>query len=479
MNKILKFKYLLIIFFTINSCLLAESEENGHDSTKIIVNKTVEIDSTKIKSNDAELQKVEVSQFVSPEVCGKCHTEIYEQWKGSMHSKAFQDPLWQAITKLFNADIKTEDEILAMKSCIKCHTPLGFRSGAISDLNFDYSKLAFLPSQGIFCNWCHNINEAEHIGDAGYKMRTQLGKEGIPLMLGPRKDAYTDSHLSKYSQLHTRSEFCGLCHNVSHQVNKLKIENTYDEWKDSPYNTGDPETSTHCQDCHMRQKPGMPVTGKTKLPDNPGKSAKDGKTRNHIWAHYFVGGNSIVPKILDSVTHSEMAIERLLNAADIEIIKEGNYAKGMKSLIKIKVINSGAGHYLPTGVTEIRQIWLFIQITDKERKILFKSGALNTNGKIENDSIIYNTIFGDKNGNPVINVAIAEKILYDYRIPPKSFKTENFFFEIPVSAISPIKIEAVLKYRTIDPDLLKRLLKEKAPEVPVIDMASKIMLIEF
>src|SRR4030067_1066696 len=115
-----------------------------------------------------DFRKVRVEQFIKPEVCAECHSEIFKQWKGSMHSKAFVDPLWRSATKLFFKEVTKNDEILEMKACVKCHTPLGFHSYSITSPAEDYDKLAELPAQGIFCNWCHNISEVKHLGDAGY-----------------------------------------------------------------------------------------------------------------------------------------------------------------------------------------------------------------------------------------------------------------------------------------------------------------------
>jgi len=391
-----------------------------------------------------------------------------------MHSKAFVDPLWRAATKLFYyKDAKEEGELLEMKACIKCHTPLGFRSHSISSPEEDYDKLAPLPAQGIFCNWCHNINEVKHIGDAAYEVAPGGGLAEPSTMLGPFKDSETPFHPSKYSELHTKSEFCGLCHNVSHVANNLPLETTYDEWKESPYNSGNPETTVNCQDCHMRQRPGIPATGKTERPDNPGKAAFDGPDRKHIWTHYFVGGNAIVTKLLGSEVNAGMAIERLKNAADLEIIKEGSYSTGQPALIKVKVINSGAGHYLPTGVTEIREMWLTLKVKDASGKIIFSSGDLDKEGNLDKDAVLYNTQLGDKEGKPTINVALADRVLHDYRIPPKGHRIENFSFDIPPGAKSPLEIETTLKYRSISPALAKKLMGDNSPEIPIIDMVNE------
>jgi len=427
----------------------------------------------------SEFKKVRVNQFIDPSVCGRCHSEKFKQWNGSMHSKAFYDPLWRKATKLFFKEAKSKDEVLEMKACVKCHTPLGFRSYLISSPGDDYDKLAHLPAQGIFCNWCHNINEAKHIGDAGYEVATGSGEEEPSTMLGPLKDATSDFHPSKYSELHTKSEFCGLCHNVSHASNKLPLEQTFDEWKNSPYNTGNPETTVNCQDCHMRQRPGFPSTGNTERPDNPGKSADNGPLRKHTWTHYFVGANAITPKLQGSDVHAHMAIERLKHAADLELIKSTSYKKGGLSSIKIKVINSGAGHYLPTGLTEVRQMWLSVAITDAKGNIIFRSGSLDENGNIDDGSVIYYTQLGNIKGEPVLNVALADRILYDHRVPPKGYLLEKYAFQIPSDAASPFTVEAVLKYRSLSQSLAKSLLGNRAPNIPIVEMARLAEKIEF
>ncbi|MEE9122223.1 MAG: multiheme c-type cytochrome [Syntrophobacteria bacterium] len=426
-----------------------------------------------------DFQKVRVNQFIEPSVCFRCHFEKYEQWSGSMHSKAFNDPLWQAATKLFFKEAEKNEEILEMKACVKCHTPLGFRSYSITSPEDDYDKLAELPAKGIFCNWCHNIDEVKHVGDAGYEVAPGGGEDYPSTMLGPLWDASSAFHPSDYSELHTKSEFCGLCHNVSHVANKLPIEQTYNEWKNSPYNTGDPETTVNCQDCHMRQRPGIPSTGKTQRPDNPGKSANNGPYRKHVWTHYFVGANATVTKLLKNDVHAQMAIERLKNAADLELTKSKSYKQNELSHILIKVINSGAGHYLPTGITELRQLWLDVKITDNRGKTILRSGGLDNNDNIDKNAILYNTQLGNEQGEPVVNVALADRVLYDYRIPPKKFLVEKYTFKIPSDAVSPLTVEATLKYRSVSKSLARGLLGDRTPEIPIIDMVRLVDKIQF
>ncbi len=419
-------------------------------------------------------KKVRVNQFIKPETCQNCHSEIYNMWKGSMHSKAFTDPIWRAATKFFVKEAVTPGEILEMKACVKCHTPLGFRSYTINNPDQDYNAVSGLPAEGIFCNWCHNINELKHIGDAAYEVDPGGGEEDFSTMLGPFADSYSNVHPTAYSELHTRSEFCGLCHNVTHAANGLPIENTYTEWKNSPYNTGNADTSVHCQDCHMRQKPGVPATGSTERPDNPGRASEYGPVRDHIWTHYFVGGNAIVTQLLGNSVIARMAVERLQHAAELKILKGPSYGNNRVARLNIKVINSGAGHYLPTGLTEVRQMWLDVKVTDASGQILLHSGSLDKDGAIGKDAVLYHTVLGDRDGEPVLNVAKAERVLFDYRIPPKGYVMESYDFYVPAEARSPLRVEVYLNYRSTPQSLADKLLGEDAPIIPVIHMAKAL-----
>jgi len=431
------------------------------------------------KNEVFNFKKVRVNQFIDPAVCADCHSEKFEQWNGSMHSKAFTDPLWRAATKLFFKETVNPKDILEMKACVKCHTPLGFRAYHITSPGDDYNKLKSLPAQGIFCNWCHNIDEVKHIGDAGYEVAPGDGEDDPSTMLGPLKDASSDFHPVKYSELHTKSEFCGLCHNVSHATNNLPFEQTYDEWKHSPYNTGNSATTINCQDCHMRQKPGVPATGKTARPDNPGKAADDGPSREHINTHYFVGANTLVTKLSKNEIHAQMAVERLKNAADLELIKSDTYQKDGVSQISVKVINSGAGHYLPTGVTEIRQMWLDISIFDKNGKTVFRSGYLDAKGNIDKSAVLYLTKLGNHKGEYEHNIAMADRVLYDHRVPPKGYLIEKYAFQIPSDVVSPLEVKATLKYRSASQSFANQLLGDSAVQIPVIDMVQITDTISF
>ena len=143
------------------------------------------------------------------------------------------------------------------------------------------------------------------------------------------------------------------------------------------------------------------------------------------------------------------------------------------------MINSGAGHYLPTGITEVRQMWLDVKISDHRGKTIFRSGSLDKNGDIDKNAVLYYTQLGNAKGEPILNVALADRILYDHRVPPKGYLIEKYAFQIPTDATYPLTVKATLKYRSASQSLANKILGDAAPKIPVVDMVSLVDKIAF
>src|SRR5688572_25688951 len=54
-------------------------------------------------------KKLKLEMFESAEVCGACHQEIYTEWKESVMSKAWDDPIYRALLK--RASIATSGKV--------------------------------------------------------------------------------------------------------------------------------------------------------------------------------------------------------------------------------------------------------------------------------------------------------------------------------------------------------------------------------
>jgi hypothetical protein len=163
-------------------------------------------------------------------------------------------------------------------------------AGGFTDQGLSKVSLA-----GVHCDVCHSISGAHGTGNGSFVLAPRM--VGDRLKLGPRKDAMSPGHHTAYSELHTRSEFCATCHNVTHPFNRMPIERTYDEWRDSPYNA----QGVQCQDCHMMPRPGVRR--------NPGKASPLGKDRDSVYSHGFVGGNVAVLRHLGADEQAELSRE--------------------------------------------------------------------------------------------------------------------------------------------------------------------------
>ena len=421
-------------------------------------------------------------QLVQPTTCGGCHNENFNQWSGGVHANALKDPIFQKATKQFLSEAQTEGELEEARSCVRCHTPLGHLSKEIETTEADYDNDTIGENQtGIFCDFCHSVKGSAGVGNGPYLVDTAQEKEGKKVKWGPRDDALSPNyHDTAFSDLHTRSEMCGMCHDVTHTMNGLPLERTYTEWREGPYNTGDPETTVYCQDCHMRQLPGVPATGSTGRPDNPGVSAIGGKERNHIYTHYHVGGNAALPALFEGgEENAEMAVERLQNCATVEIIAPDNLMIWQNTTLQVKVNNVGAGHYIPTGVSEIREVWLEIVVKDAFENIIFQSGQVDGKGSVDPLAHMFRLLLADKEGKATHNIVKADHIISDHRIPPKGHLIENYNFFLPLSGILGYTIEARLRYRSAPQSLVDELLAEETITLPIIDMASATTSVSF
>ncbi|WP_299981293.1 multiheme c-type cytochrome [Desulfobacula sp.] len=408
---------------------------------------------------------IHIDQFISPDTCSGCHSEIFEQWENSMHSLAHKDPVYSRVSQFLRKGLINEGEIKEAESCVKCHTPVGYLTGFPQKLSDDLSKTPEIATQGIQCDYCHSAETVKQMYNNGLVLKPGQGEDEPGIKYGPFDDAEPDFHEAEYSKLHTESEICGTCHDVKHVAFGTDLETTYTEWKNSPYNSKDPQQKITCQGCHMYQRPGIPATGSTPRPENPGAATDYSDERPHIFTHYFVGGNASVPGQFDGEAKGQMAIERLKNAATLSV----DTSLIQQKKLNITVSNTGAGHSIPTGVGDLRQVWLEITIQDKANKINFQTGVLNHRHELSKDAVIFRTIFGDGKGNEVINIAKARQVLKDNRIKAKQSVTETI--DLSVVPEKDAMIIVRLLYRGMPQKILNLIPGKPFEPLPIVEMA--------
>ncbi|KGJ99315.1 multiheme c-type cytochrome [Thalassotalea sp. ND16A] len=389
--------------------------------------------------------------FDSAETCRGCHQQIYQQWQGSAMAQAWVDPIYQALLQRASAatDAKVDN------FCIGCHSPIGMTAHNITTADLTKS---FTPP-GVSCEVCHNISAVSGNDNGAYVLTPS--ENGKRVKYGPHRDAASPYHQSNYSELLTKSEFCAVCHNVSHPFNSTPIERTYDEWSESAYN----EQGVQCQDCHMTPGPGVTT--------NPGKSAPMGKQRDHIASHHFTGGNVTLHKHFGQHEMAERAREMLRSAATIEVLTpEQTLLGGELATIKVKVSNVGAGHKIPTGFPEGREMWVDFKVTDSSGNLIYRSGAIR-NGKTETGTRNFKVYLGDKDNNVVdLDVWSVDRVLADTRILPKGYAIVDYTFTIPTGIQGPLVLNAELNYWPFSQHLVDELLGPGKLAVEVVQMTS-------
>ncbi len=410
-------------------------------------------------------KKFDLDRFIEPDTCGGCHWEIQKQWTNSMHNLSHRDPVYTRVAKFLRQGLTRAGEIEEAESCVKCHTPVGVITGFPEKLSDDLSKTPEIATQGIQCDYCHSAVGVTQMYNNGLVLEPGHGEDDPGVKQGPFDDSKPDFHEAAFSKLHQSSGICGTCHNVKHVAFGTDLETTYTEWKNSPYNDPDPEKRIACQGCHMYQRPGIPATGSTHRPENPGSATEDSVERPHIFTHYFVGGNTGVTGQFGDKDKQDMAVARLQNAAKICL----NTGKLAKKQLDVIVTNSGAGHSIPTGVGDLRQVWLEISIRDAAQNLVFQSGFLDGKKELSGEAIIFRTVLGDGRGNPVVNLAKAKQVLSDNRIPAKQQVTQTIALDFIPRKGSVIS--ARLLYRGMPQKILNLIPGEPLGPLPVVEMA--------
>ncbi|PIP08161.1 MAG: hypothetical protein COX52_01190, partial [Syntrophobacterales bacterium CG23_combo_of_CG06-09_8_20_14_all_48_27] len=276
---------------------------------------------------------IKSSQYWPSSACQNCHLHIYEQQSQSMHAKSFTNPVFQAQYFKELLPLAKTDPVLSKEaeSCISCHAPAFYmtnkRPGSSKDqIDPDMS--------GVTCDFCHTISgySGDNPGEGNYISVPSERK------LGPFKFASDWHHV--YSELQTKSEFCGICHNsVNHHG--LEIKSTFTEWKNSSY----AKEGIQCQDCHMNVQgfltAGKPVFESGKAAD---VSLAHPKERAKIYTHRFPGARTST---------------QVVGALKVEIgVIEKAPSAGGDMAIEVSVDNVRTGHKMPSGSADLRLLYL-------------------------------------------------------------------------------------------------------------------------
>ena len=411
---------------------------------------------------------LDLAGFMSSEGCAVCHQRQFKEFQGSMHSAAHSDPLYRNLAEM----ARREAGPATYTFCSACHSSAGVVSGFIPAKH--EADLPRGAKAGVSCDVCHQISSLTGAdgpwgepGNASFVLRRELTGDG-PVKFGHSGQVAANRvHTGEKRAFFTKSEFCASCHTVIHPVSGLRIEHTYGEWKSSVY----AERGIQCQDCHMRSVRDAIKVAETLRPVSvKGQSVKHGPVRE-IFPHFFVGGNANAARLADGAAHARMAKDRLKSAARLELFAPDRAEPSENVTLEIRVHNVAAGHDIPTGVTELRQMWVGLRILDHGGNVRYREDGLDQHGRIRSGVVRFGAIAGNEAGEETFKLWETTQFLWKRTIGPKSFQRDEVVVKLPPGLSGEATIEARLYYRSVAPDVARQIMQEESFEAKIVEMS--------
>ncbi len=393
----------------------------------------------------AEMGKFSYDDFKKPSTCKSCHSTIYQEWQQSLMSQSYTHA-WDQVEyfKLALPHSQKLEKVAGVKGgCIACHGPLAFLSG---DIPPSPASKGTRANEGVSCEICHHITGTTQEVPFNFSFTIKPGK----VMNGPRKDAKSPVHGVVYSEFLRSPELCATCHDEQSPYGAW-VKATYREWKAGPY----AKEGVRCQDCHMYRA--------------EGKAASMGKNRSDFAHHVFHG------------SHFE---SKLSGAVDLALYVNQAYVNpGSTVGLRAELFNGKVGHFIPSGSSEERMLWLEVWAIDNHGKrypiavkpkgfkgeeftiadsnsiayqaigeIMEIKGfkGLKRDGNVPDGARIFRKPFFDPKGRmTVCQWYTANNTKVDYRIGPRETKIELYEWKVPEGVKGTVKIEARLYYSQI------------------------------
>jgi len=413
--------------------------------------------------------------FQTSDRCMACHNglttasgedvSIGLKWRASVMANSSRDPYWQASVRRESID-HPESQSLIEDDCSVCHMPitryeaklLGRRGEIFSHLPFDPDRESGHQAEdGVTCSVCHQIGKeklgtresfnGEFVIDPADSQARHAEYGPFEIQPGQQRIMRTSSEgFLPTSEAHIRkSELCATCHTLYTKalgpsgavIGELPEQVPYNEWLHSEY-----RDKQSCQECHMPEVgEQVPITKVLGVP------------REGLHRHTFVAANFLLQNMLNRYRDdlSVQALpEELTSAAQgtIAFLQTKAVHIGM-DLVRVKAgrleadvfVENLSGHKLPTAYPS-RRAWLHFTVRDRDRHIIFESGALNPDGSIrgnDNDSDptrfephyteinsagqveIYESILKDQDGRVTTGLLSAIGYIKDNRLLPHGF----------------------------------------------------------
>ncbi len=449
--------------------------------------------------------------FLTSEACGRCHTDIYDQWNASAHHfSSFNNQWYRRSVEYMQEVVGTEPS----KLCAGCHDHAVFFNGRFEQPIRDQIDTPEAQA-GLGCVSCHSI---VHVGSTmgqgdfviEYPPLHDLATSDNPLLRsahdlllnlapGPHRDTFM-----KPFHVDQSAEFCSTCHKVHLDVpvndyRWVRGFNEYDNWQASGVSGQGarsfyyPETPQTCGSCHMP------------LVESDDPAADNGRVRSHR----FPGANTALP-FVNRDEEQLQAVQDFLRSGQVSVdvfglarvadtaapsaatVRSGEptlsstFAVGEESLqfgagrrlpsggpvadviapldldtvavrrgesVRVEVVlrTRNVGHFFPGGTVDAYDVWVEFEAVDDQGRVLLHSGAAANGGSgpVDPAAHFYRSLQLDEHGNPIDkrNAWMTRSVAYVRLIPPGAADTIHYRLQIPEDAGDRIQLRAKVNYR--------------------------------
>ena len=383
--------------------------------------------------------------------CATCHFDQFSAWQDSSHAGAGVNT-W--VLDLFSGngtpggsngyvfrDLHDDDDT---GFCAVCHTPLADAQDP-GNLFLDEVTLAG-GLDGVNCLACHqmadvndDIDLLHHVGQTEYRFpdegSTQLW------VWGPLDDVSFNVMRASHQPGFSDAQFCSSCHQYNNPDTGAPGQTTYTEWLASPFSQPGPDFM-RCQDCHM---PAAEEDGPiSTIGGQPIRAAEQRRS------HAFIGST---PETLSAAI--DLTLDARIEAGEL--------------VVDAEVINAGAGHAFPTGVS-IRNAVLVIEARVGGQSLTQVAGPVvpfygSAEGSNEPEDVAglpgrgyARVLEGRINGQGPVEFPVlfidAENVQSDTRIPSGASDFSSYRFSLDnIPPLTEAEVSARVLYRRAWRDL--------------------------
>lgn len=402
-----------------------------------------------IPAGDAAHGQFGYDDFQSARQCESCHTTVGGQHDNAMMSQAYVHA-WDAIEyfRLAVPHAERKPRVAGVKDgCNGCHAPISFLAGDTPPPEPGSGSMA---DEGVNCDVCHSI--VGFAGDTPFNFN-YLMQPG-DTKWGGREGMESPHHETARSDFIQTTEFCGTCHNEASPWG-VWVKSTQLEYAAGPY----PAMGITCHDCHVPRAQGqISLMSEGPIDD----------MRQHLF-------------------HGAHHQSKLAGVIEMVLWPEAPYAfPGEPVQIGLALFNAKAGHKVPSGSAEERQLWVTVEAVDadgnryhlpvdpkgfdgEEQTITSNALAYQDLGEplddpgfaglprdatdFEGDRIFCLPYFDEQGRRTIMQWNTASQGT-DYRIGPRETKTETYTWTLPDDvALGELHFEAVLRYRKLVPSV--------------------------